>query len=115
MFQLPRSALSLIFISSRPAPPTDLAYVEWFSPLSTPDESHGMYWISRSYRNEHHLATIIPLSEICRSVQLFPAFGPVVPQQWQGPTVLEECCTFYINPFLDRHLYQNLNVISEHL
>ncbi|KAH9027887.1 hypothetical protein EDB85DRAFT_2074707 [Lactarius pseudohatsudake] len=113
VFQLPRSALSSIFLSSRPAPPTDLAYVEWFSPLSTPNETHGMYQISRSYRNNRHLASIVPLVEVCRSIQLFPAFGQVVPQQWQGPTVLEECRTFYINSFLDQHLYQNLNVINE--
>ncbi|KAI9451738.1 hypothetical protein BJY52DRAFT_1154329 [Lactarius psammicola] len=115
VFQLPRSALSSIFLSSRPAPPADLAYVEWFSPLSTPDESHGMYRVSRSYRNGRRLATIIPLAEVCRSVQLFPAFGPSVPQQWQSSTVLDECRTFYINPFLDRHLYQSLNVIKDNL
>lgn len=116
VFQLPRSALSSVFLSSRPAPPTDLAYVEWFSPLSTPPEDpHGMYQISRSYRNNRRSASIIPLAEVCRSVQLFPVFGPVAPRQWQGPTVLEECRTFYINPFIDRHLYQNLNVISENL
>ena len=51
VFQLPRSAQSLIVLSSRPAPPEDLAYVEWFSPLSMPDENHRMYCISRSYRN----------------------------------------------------------------
>ncbi|KAI9438486.1 hypothetical protein H4582DRAFT_2111402 [Lactarius indigo] len=113
MFQLPRSGLSSIFLSSHPAPPTDIAYVEWFSPLSMPNESHGMYQISRSYQNNCHLASIIPLAEVCRSVQLFPAFGPVAPWQWQGPTVLEECHTFYINSFLNRHLYQNLNVINE--
>ncbi|KAH8991765.1 hypothetical protein EDB86DRAFT_2806455 [Lactarius hatsudake] len=112
VFQLPKSAIPSIFTSSRPAP-TYLAYVEWFSPPSAPDESHGMYRISRSYRNERRLASIIPLEDVCRSVQLFPVFGSVLPQQWQGSTVLEECRTFYINPFLDRHLYQNLNVINE--
>ncbi|KAH8983759.1 hypothetical protein EDB92DRAFT_1784833, partial [Lactarius akahatsu] len=55
--------------------------------LSTPNETHGMYQISRSYQNNRHLASIIPLAEVCRSVQLFPAFGPVAPRQWQGPTV----------------------------
>ncbi|KAF8269409.1 hypothetical protein EI94DRAFT_1725402, partial [Lactarius quietus] len=56
MFQLSRSATSLVFLSSRPAPPTDLVYVEWFSPLSTPpDDSHGMYRISRSHCNGRHL------------------------------------------------------------
>ncbi|KAH8994678.1 hypothetical protein EDB86DRAFT_3064651 [Lactarius hatsudake] len=106
VFQLPKSAIPSIFTSSRPAP-TYLAYVEWFSPPSAPDESHGMYQISRT--------SIIPLEDVCRSVQLFPVFGSVLPQQWQGSTMLEECRTFYINPFLDRHLYQNLDVINERL
>ena len=52
MFQLPRSALSSIFLSLCPAPPVDLAYVEWFSLLS-PDESHGMYQVSRAYHDNH--------------------------------------------------------------
>src|SRR6201996_6178064 len=115
VFQLPKFARSLIFLSSRPAPPADLAYVEWFSPLSVPDENHGMYCVSRSYRNGHRLASIIPLTEVCRSVQLFPMFGPVVPREWQSLTVLEDCQTFYINPFLDRHMYRNLDSVSENL
>ena len=113
VFQLPKSALSSIFLSSHPAPPVDLAYVEWFSPLSMPDKCHGMYQISRSYRNNHRLASIMPLAEVCRSVHLFPIFGPV--EQWQGQTMLEECQNFYINAFLDRHMYQNLNTLSENL
>ena len=80
VFQLPRSALTSIFLSSRPAPPVDLAYVEWFSPLSTPDESHGMYQVSRAYHNNRRVASIIPLAEVCRSVQLFPAFGRDMPR-----------------------------------
>ncbi|KAN0136268.1 hypothetical protein V8E53_005873 [Lactarius tabidus] len=115
VFQLPNSALSSIFLSSRPAPPVHLAYVEWFSPPSMTDESHGMYRISRSYRNDRRVASVIPLAEVCRSVQLFPAFGPVIPQEWRSSTVLEKCRTFYINPFLDRHMYQNLNAIDESL
>ncbi|KAI9429892.1 hypothetical protein H4582DRAFT_2064501 [Lactarius indigo] len=78
VFQLARSGLSSIFLSSRAAAPTDLAYVEWFSPLSTPNECHGMYRISRSYQNNCHLASIIPLAEVCRSVQLYQAFGAVI-------------------------------------
>ncbi|KAN0140702.1 hypothetical protein V8E53_001529 [Lactarius tabidus] len=115
VFQLPKSALSSVFLSSRPAPPTDLAYIEWFTPFSRPDESHGMHRVSRSLRNGRRLASIVPLAEVCRSVQLFPVFGPVTPPHWQGSTVLEECRSFYVNPFLDRHLYRNLNVISGNL
>lgn len=116
VFQLPRSAASSIFLSSRPPPPTDLVYVEWFSPLSLPpDNSHGMYRVSRSHRNERRLASIIPLTDVCRSIQLFLAFGRIAPQDWQSSMVLEECRTFYVNPFLDRHLYYNINVIRDSL
>ena len=113
VFQFPKSAVSSIFLSSRPPPPVDLAYVEWFSPLSMPDVNHGMYRVSRSYRNNRRLASVIPLSEVCRSVHLFPVFSPV--EQWQSQTVLDECRNFYVNPFLDRHMHQNLNTLSVNL
>ena len=57
----------------------------------------------------------MPLTDVCRSVQLFPVFGPVMPQEWQSLTVLEDCQTFYINPFLDRHMYRSLAPVSENL
>lgn len=116
VFQLAPSAQRSVFLDSRPAPPKDLVYVEWFSPLSTPPvDSHGMYRVSRSHRNGRRLASIIPLTDVCRSVQLFPVFGQIAPRNWQSSTVLEECRTFYVNPFLDRHMYYNLNVIKDNL
>jgi hypothetical protein len=76
---------------------------------------NGMYRVSKSHRNGRRLASILPLSDVCRSVQLFPTFGQVAPRNWQSPTVLEECRTFYVNPFLDRHLYYNLDLIKDNL
>ncbi|KAI9455716.1 hypothetical protein BJY52DRAFT_1204941 [Lactarius psammicola] len=115
VFRLPKQAASSVFTGSRP-PPTDLAYVEWFSPLTPASGgSHGMFRTSRSYHNGQRLAGIIPLADICRSVQLFPVFGPFAPRQWHGSTVLEDCNSFYINPFLDEHIYKNLNVINQNL
>ena len=113
VFQLPKSAVSSIFLSSRPAPPVDLAYVEWFLPLSMPDLNHRMYRVSRIYRNNRRLASVIPLSEVCRSVHLFPVFS--LAEQWQSQTVLDECRNFYVNLFLDRHMHRNLNTLSESL
>ena len=78
-------------------------------------EHYVMYQVSRSHHNGRHLASIIPLTDVCRSVQLFPVFGQIAPQNWQSLTVLEECRTFYVNPFLDRHMYYNLNVIKDNL
>ena len=114
VFQLSTSAASSVFLPSRPAPPSHFAYVEWFSAPSAPGPSHGMSRISRSYGSHgRRTATIIPLTDVCRSVQLFPVFGPVAPQQWQGTTVLEECQNFYINPFVDKRMYQDFSLISE--
>ncbi|KAI9430251.1 hypothetical protein BJY52DRAFT_1208101 [Lactarius psammicola] len=115
VFRLPKQVASSVFTGSRP-PPTDLAYVEWFSPLTPASGgSHGMFQTSRSYHNGQCLASIIPLADICQSVQLFPVFGPFAPWQWHGSTVLEDCNSFYINPFLDEHIYKNLNVINQNL
>ena len=44
------------------------------------------------------------LTEVCRSAPLFLAFSRVVARNRQSPTVLEECCTFYVDPFIDRHM-----------
>ena len=107
VFQLSKSTTSQVFLDSRPAPPTHLAYVEWFSQPSAPHPSHGLSQVSRRYHNRHWSASIVPLSNICWSVQLFPVFGPIAPREWQSTTVLEECSTFYINSFLDKHMYQN--------
>ncbi|KAN0134253.1 hypothetical protein V8E53_008025 [Lactarius tabidus] len=114
VFQLSTSAASSVFLPSRPTPPSHFAYVEWFSAPSAPDPCHGMSRVSRSYGSHgRRTATIIRLTDICRSVQLFPVFGPVAPRQWQGATVLEECQNFYINPFVDKHMYQDFRVIKE--
>ncbi|KAN0128003.1 hypothetical protein V8E53_014180 [Lactarius tabidus] len=95
VFQLSTLAVPSVFLPSHPAPPSHFAYVECYG-------SHG-----------HHTATIICLTNICQSVQLFPVFSPVAPQQWQGVMVLKECQNFYINPFVDKHMYQDFRVIKE--
>lgn len=105
--------MASVFLPSRPAPPAYFAYVEWFSPPSAPDPAHKMCHISRQYGNHgRRIASIIPLTDICQSAQLFPVFGTTAPRDWQGPTVLEECQTFYINSFLDKHMYKNFSTIS---
>jgi hypothetical protein len=110
VFRLSPTAASSVFLPLRPVPPAHLAYVEWFTPPSAPDPAHRMSRISRQYGSHgRRSASIIPLTDICRSVQLFPVFGPVAPRIWKGSTVLEECPNFYINPFLDKHMYHNFS------
>ncbi|KAG1832887.1 hypothetical protein DFJ58DRAFT_719474 [Suillus subalutaceus] len=88
-----RDALSLFPPMSQP--PKHLAYIEWFTPFSSmPDSHHGMYKISRFIRSGERVASVIPVSNIARSVHLIPKFGPVAPRHWTSNTVLEECDTF---------------------
>ena len=115
VFQLSESAASSVFLPSHLAP-SHLVYVEWFSAPSAPNPSHEMSQVSRSYRSHGcRSASIIPLSEVCQSVQLFLIFGPVTPKEWRSSTVLEECQNFYINPFLDKRMYQDFSVINRTL
>ncbi|KAG1799775.1 uncharacterized protein HD556DRAFT_1230962 [Suillus plorans] len=73
-----------------------LAYVEWFTPFSSmPDSRHGMYKISCFLRSRERVASIIPVSNIARSIHLLPKFGPVAPRHWTSNTILEECNTFF--------------------
>jgi len=52
------------------------------------------------------ICSIIPLANICRSVHLFPKFGPFAPQEWTSSNVLDLCNTFFVNDFTDRHMYR---------
>ena len=87
-------------------PPTYLAYIEWFSALSArPDPKHLMYRISRSTTDGCRSAEVIAVDSIVCSVHLIPRFGPSTPQDWNSFTVLDQCHTFYVNPFTDRYSY----------
>jgi len=87
------------------APSERLAYVEWFSKFTSPESDHGMHKLKRSMENGARVASIIPISSIRRSVHLFPRFGRVIPEDWTSDNVLENCSTFYLNPFVDRNMH----------
>ena len=106
VFEIPHKVIQDLFPSPDMIPPTHLAYIEWFSPLSaTPDPNHLMYRVSRLMHGGHHRAAIIPVESIICSVHLFPRFGPQCPHNWKSFSVLEKCNTFYVNPFSDRYNY----------
>lgn len=104
VFKIPPGANKHLF-GNRP-PPDHLAYIEWFSTFSsTPDQNHGLYKISRSHYQGKRLSSIVEVSDIHRSIHLFPQFGSAVPREWASTTVLDKCSTFFVNSFSDRHCY----------
>ncbi|KAH9021194.1 hypothetical protein EDB85DRAFT_1872004, partial [Lactarius pseudohatsudake] len=107
VFQLPNKVLSELFPSADIAPPTHLAYVEWFSPIpTTPDSNSGLYKVSRLTRNGRCLAGVIPVDSIYSSVHLLPRFGQLEDITGCNTfSVLELCHSFYINPFSSRDIY----------
>jgi len=106
VFHIPSSIVHDMSPTLDTLPPTHLAYVEWFSPLTAaPDPKHQMYRVSRQMRNGCWSVSIIPVDRILHSVHLIPRFGPVTPQEWNSFTVLDQCHTFYVNPFCDVHSY----------
>ncbi|KAG2160175.1 uncharacterized protein EDB93DRAFT_1113727 [Suillus bovinus] len=97
IFSLPSKSLSLL-VAPTVQVPSHLAYIEWFTPFrSTPDQCHGLYKLSRSFRGGEKLTM--------RSVHLIPNFGAVVPREWTSDTVLDDCNTFWLNSYLDRYTF----------
>ena len=106
IFQIPSAAIPMVFPSPETTVPTHLAYVKWFSPMSTtPDPRHMMHRVSRLTRHGSRCASVIPVDSILGSVHLIPRFGRVVPPEWNSFTVLEKCDTFYVNVFNDVDTY----------
>jgi hypothetical protein len=68
-----------------------LAYVEWFTPLGSILPDLGMHQISHSTRMHARRASIVPLSQIQRTVHLIPKFGREVDANWTSENVLEKC------------------------
>ncbi|KAJ7213561.1 hypothetical protein GGX14DRAFT_534208 [Mycena pura] len=107
VFSLPRRAATSIFPPDI-SPPLYLAYVEWFSPFTSPEPAHQMYKVRRMLRGGERLAAIVPVSSIRRSVHLLPKFGPIAPKDWTSSNVLDRCPNFFVNNRSDRHIFTTL-------
>ena len=109
IFSIPRRETAQLF-SPNHSPPQYLAYVEWFTPFTrSPQVNHLLYRVKRALPpNGERLASVIPLHNIRRSIQLFPVFGSVAPREWTSSNVLDLCPTFYVNSFTDRHSYHTI-------
>ncbi|KAJ7207810.1 hypothetical protein B0H12DRAFT_1034405 [Mycena haematopus] len=83
--------------------PDPLAYVDWYKPLKAPVADIGMHEVSLSTRNHRQKSSIIPVSDIIRSCHLIPIFGRAVDETWTWDRVLDQCKSFYLNPYLRHH------------
>ncbi|KAJ6605728.1 hypothetical protein B0H10DRAFT_2311298 [Mycena sp. CBHHK59/15] len=107
IFSLRPSDIQILFLPGI-HPPKYLAYVEWFTPFTQPEPDHLMYKVTRHLEDGDRLASIIPVTNIRRSVHLLPKFGPVAPPEWKSSTVLDDCKYFFVNSMTDRHIYTTL-------
>ncbi|KAJ7614490.1 hypothetical protein FB45DRAFT_1110243 [Roridomyces roridus] len=83
--------------------PTPLAYVEWYTPLTQLDPDLGMYKIAPATQSHRRRASIIPITQICRSCHLIPRFSRKIDRTLTTDNALEKCKSFYINCYL-RHI-----------
>ena len=82
---------------------TPLAYVEWYTPLTSYIPAIGMYQISRSFRNRYRRASIIPVNQIVRSCHLIPKFGTKIGRSWNAENVLALADHYYVNCDISLH------------
>ena len=104
IFALRDSDARSLFPPHNPPPPF-LAFIDWYTPFQRADLNHGMYKVQRNLRDGAQVSTIVPLSAIRRSIQLYPDFGSSAPADWKSSNVLDVCPRFFVNPFTDRHTH----------
>ena len=108
IFALTPTAIKSTFPPNSP-PPQYLAYVEWFSAFeNNPLADHQFYQIEKLFNGNDRLASIVPLSNISRSVHLIPKFDPINYRKWSSANVLDNCDTFYLNHFSDRSAFHTM-------
>ncbi|KAF7333704.1 hypothetical protein MVEN_02326700 [Mycena venus] len=93
--------------------PDPLAYIDWYRPLTRPVANLGMHQVSLSSRNHRQKSEIIPVTEIFRSCHLIPVFGRSIDPTWTAECVLDQCKSFYLNPYLRHHDFYLLRYLVD--
>ena len=84
-----------------------LAYVEWFRPFSTFDETVGMYKVMRSTHNRARHSAIVGMNEILQVCHLAPKYRSTpVDRSWTHLNTLEKANEFYFNHYSDFYLFE---------
>lgn len=109
IFSIPKHRIPILFPAQRP--PEYLAYIEWYTPFTAaPGDVHDLYKITQVTSTAERdtvprSCTIIPLTDVRRSIHLYPCFGRKVPRDWTSDNVLDCCPKFLVSCFTDRHTY----------
>lgn len=82
-----------------------LAYIEWFTPLGTPDPVTGMYTVRRSTRARRPNAEIISVDRIVRSCHLMGKCGRQIDTTWTTENVLDKAASFWFNPYIHTDMF----------
>ena len=76
-----------------------MAYVEWYTPFTTPERHHRQYKVRPLWVEGGVSASIVDVSDVVSSIHLLPKFGPVCNRDSTSSNVLDRCDTFYVNSF----------------
>jgi hypothetical protein len=82
--------------------PHPLAYIEWFTPLGTPDASTGLHLITRSTRHTRRNSAVVSVDRVLRGCHLMARYPRVVPSTWSADNILEQGSLQYLfNPYIN--------------
>ncbi|KAJ7502081.1 hypothetical protein B0H11DRAFT_1712973, partial [Mycena galericulata] len=93
--------------------PDPLAYIDGFKPFTQPVADLGMHQVSLSSRNHRQNSEIIPVTDFVRSCHLIPVFGRSIHPGWTSENVLDQCKSFYLNPYLRHHHFYFLRYLFD--
>ncbi|KAI1784413.1 hypothetical protein LXA43DRAFT_1101448 [Ganoderma leucocontextum] len=89
--------------------PHPLMYVQWFRPFRGPEPKSGLFTTSHSTLNKACRHSIVSANTLLRSCHLIPKYGlDDVDPEWTSDTVLDECSDFFLNTYLDFHMFHVL-------
>ena len=87
--------------------PHPLVYVHWYRPLTTLDPATAMYHVTPSTRHNLPNSEVISVDKIWQGCVLIPQFGSTsVPVSWTTGNVLDLASKFYLDKYLDPHIFQ---------
>jgi hypothetical protein len=81
--------------------PHALAYVEWYTPFSTPDEASGLYTVKPSTRMRRPHASVVRVDSLLRPCNLVAKVtGQRMDTAWKSDNVLDKAQAFFLNTYI---------------